>query len=103
MTRFLLVTLLFMPVGSIAQPASIESSLRETELAALARLEHELELLKVTIDEAQAASKPSRLRFDYERLRLDLEKIRLGLREHRAGELRQPRAIEPMSGEYIRD
>ena len=85
-----------------AVPATAPTATRieENELAILARLEHELELLKVTVREAEASARGSRLQFDYAQLRLDLDKIRLGIRAHRVGELSEPRAIEPLSGDY---
>ena len=79
-------------------PAPVRMS--ESELAILARLEHELELLKETVREAQASARPGKLQFDYDQLRLDIDRIRLGIRSHRIGELTEPRAIEALSGDY---
>ncbi len=83
---------------TMAAPAPVRMS--ESELAILARLEHELELLKETVREAQASAKPGKLQFDYDQLRLDIDRIRLGIRSHRIGELTEPRAIEALSGDY---
>ena len=81
----------------VVQPRTIE-----TELAALTRLEREIQLLEPLLREAQNAAQSNRLQFDYDALRLDLDRIRLGIREYRAGELSQPRQIEPLSGDYRR-
>jgi len=86
-------------VDSIAQ---LQLRTTETELAALTRLEHELVLLEQTVREAERASNRARYQFAYDALRLDLARIRQGIREYRAGELSQPREIEPLSGEYRR-
>ena len=83
---------------SVAAPVPVRMS--ESELAILARLEHEMELLKETVREAQASARPGKLQFDYEQLRLDIDRIRLGIRSHRIGELTEPRAIEALSGDY---
>jgi len=84
--------------NAMAAPAPVRMS--ESELAILARLEHELELLKETVREAQASARPGKLQFDYDQLRLDIDRIRLGIRSHRIGELSEPRAIEALSGDY---
>ena len=86
-------------VDSIAQ---LQLRTNETELAALTRLENELLLLEHTVREAERAGQHLRYQFSYDALRLDLTRIRLGIREYRAGELSQPREIEPLSGEYRR-
>lgn len=86
-------------VDSIAQ---LQLRTNETELAALTRLENELLLLEHTVREAERAGQHLRYQFSYDALRLDLTRIRLGIREYRAGELTQPREIEPLSGEYRR-
>jgi RAQPRD family integrative conjugative element protein len=100
-TGHLLCFLICFPFWSSAQASTVTTPVaRETELAALARLEHEIELLKVTIREAETSTRGTRLRFDYDALRLDLDKIKLGIREHRLGELDTPRVIEPLSGDY---
>ena len=83
---------------TMAAPSPVRMS--ESELAILARLEHELELLKETVREAQASARPGKLQFDYDQLRLDIDRIRLGIRSHRIGELTEPRAIEALSGDY---
>ncbi len=86
-------------VDSIAQ---LQLRTNETELAALTRLENELLLLVHTVREAERAGQHLRYQFSYDALRQDLTRIRLGIREYRAGELSQPREIEPLSGEYRR-
>ena len=83
---------------TLAAPTPVRMS--ESELAILARLEHEMELLKDTVREAQASARPGKLQFDYDQLRLDIDRIRLGIRSHRIGELTEPRAIEALSGDY---
>jgi RAQPRD family integrative conjugative element protein len=74
----------------------------ENELTILARLEAELALLGPTLREAEMAGQNTRQQFDYEQLRLDIDRIRFGLRQYRSGELDQPRALPPISGEYRR-
>ena len=91
-------------VDSIAQ---LQLRTTETELAVLTRLEHELVLLEPIVRESERASNHARYQFDYDALRLDLTRIRQGIREYRAGELSQPREIEPikiepLSGDYRR-
>ncbi len=86
-------------VDSMAQ---LQLRTTETELAALTRLERELALLEPTVVEAERSSKHARYQFDYDALRLDLDHIRQGIREYRAGELSQPREIEPLDGDYRR-
>ncbi len=86
-------------VDSIAQ---LQLRTIETELAALTRLDRELALLEPTVVEAERASNQARYQFDYQALRLDLDRIRQGIREYRAGELSQPREIEPLDGDYRR-
>ena len=86
-------------VDSIAQ---LQLRTNETELAALTRLETELLLLEHTVREAERASQHARYQFAYDALRLDLKRIGQGIREYRAGELKQPREIEPLAGEYRR-
>ena len=87
------------PVDSIAH---LQLRTNETELAALTRLETELLLLERTVRDAERASQHLRYQFAYDALRLDLTRIRNGIREYRAGELSQPREIEPLAGEYRR-
>ena len=96
--RMDIITQGFESAPTMAAPAPVRMS--ESELAILARLEHELELLKETVREAQASAKPGKLQFDYDQLRLDIDRIRLGIRSHRIGELTEPRAIEALSGDY---
>jgi RAQPRD family integrative conjugative element protein len=88
------------PVAKSAPLIAVRTT--ETELEALARLEHELLALREVIRDARASGGNGRLQFDYDRLTLDLDTIRLGIRKYRAGELDQPRAIEGLSGEYRR-
>ena len=81
-------------------PVPRPTRMQESELDALARIEHELALIKLSIAEAQSRAQGTRLQFDYEALRLDIDRIRLGIRAHRVGELTQPREIEPLQGDY---
>ena len=82
--------------------AHLQLRTNETELAALTRLETELLLLEHTVRDAERASQHARYQFAYDALRRDLTRIRQGIREYRAGELSQPREIEPLDGEYRR-
>ena len=82
--------------------AHLQLRTNETELAALTRLETELLLLEHTVRDAERASQHARYQFAYDALRRDLTRIRNGIREYRAGELSQPREIEPLDGEYRR-
>ena len=86
--------------SALPTAAAAPVRMSESELAILARLEHELELLKETVREAQASARAGELQFDYDQLRLDIDRIRLGIRSHRIGELTEPRAIEALSGDY---
>ena len=83
-----------------ASPTAAPVRMSESELAILARIEHELELLKETVREAQSTARAGKLQFDYDQLRLDIDRIRLGIRSHRIGELTEPRAIKALSGDY---
>jgi RAQPRD family integrative conjugative element protein len=86
------------PVAGL--PVARPTRMQESELDALARIEHELALIKLSIAEAQSRAQGTRLQFDYDALRLDIDRIRFGIRAHRIGELAQPREIEPLQGDY---
>ena len=73
------------------------------EREALARLAHEIEALEPLIREAEAqAPSQARIRFRYDWLRLDLQRVAAGIEEHLAAPRAEPRAIEPLRGDYRR-
>ena len=75
----------------------------DTEREALARIIHELELLRPLLVEAKAAADPdSRIQFRYDWLKKDLERIRHGIQEHIDAPRAEPRSVTPLRGDYRR-
>ena len=73
----------------------------EAERESLARIIHELEVLEPLLAEAEAAADPdARIRFRYDWLKKDLERIRQGIQEHIDAPRTEPRAVEPLRGDY---
>lgn len=73
------------------------------ERSALARLNHELQVLEPLIQEAQTqADLDARIRFRYDWLRQDLARIRFGIQEHIDVPRGEPRRVEPLRGDYRR-
>ena len=71
------------------------------EREVLARLEQELTYLQRLAREAQAQRSPTpRTPFRYDLLMRDLDAIRHGIRQHLQGPGTEPRAFEPLRGNY---
>ena len=71
------------------------------EREVLARLEQELTFLQRLAREAQAQRNPTtRTPFRYDLLMRDLDAIRHGIRQHLQGPGTEPRAFEPLRGNY---
>lgn len=88
-----LLLLLFVPF--------VASADADAERTALAKIKHELEILKPLIAEAKAQSdKDARVMFQYDWLVLDLDRISLGIQEHLSAPSTQPRSFPPLTGDY---
>ncbi len=75
----------------------------DAEWQALARIIHEIEILKPLLAEAKAAADPdSRIQFRYDWLKKDLERIRRGIQEHIDAPRAEPRSVTPLRGDYRR-
>ncbi len=75
----------------------------DAERQALARIIHEIEILKPLLAEAKAAADPdARIHFRYDWLRQDLERVRQGIREHIDAPRAEPRSVAPLGGDYRR-
>jgi RAQPRD family integrative conjugative element protein len=73
------------------------------ERAALARINHELQVIEPLITEAASQANPNaRIRFQYNWLRQDLDRIRLGVQEHIDTPRSEPRTFPPLRGDYRR-
>lgn len=73
----------------------------DVEREALARIVHELEVLQTLIDRAELVADPdARVHFRYDWLREDLERVRKGIQEHIDAPRNEPRAVEPLRGDY---
>jgi len=94
---FLSLTLLGALTGA---PARADS---DAERAALARLAHEIQALGALVEEAERqAPADARIRFQYGWLRADLRRVRAGIAEHLNAPPGEPRAFEPLQGDYRR-
>ena len=82
----------------------IASSVRadaDGERAALARIIHELDVLKPLMIEAQSQANPdARIQFQYDWLVLDIHRIQSGIKEHLTAPRTQPRSFPPLKGDY---
>ncbi len=75
----------------------------DAERQALARIIHELELLRPVLVEAKAAADPdARIHFRYDWLKKDLERVRQGIQEHIDAPRAEPRSVAPLRGDYRR-
>ncbi len=75
----------------------------DAEREALARIIHEIEILKPLLAEAKAIADPdSRIQFRYDWLKKDLERIRRGIQEHIDAPRAEPRSVTPLRGDYRR-
>lgn len=87
-----LVAALLLPIAARAEG--------DAERENLARIEHELTLLKDMVAQASKDAEPNeRVRFDYDYLLKDLELVRRGIEDHLDAP-RQPRPISALSGQY---
>ena len=75
----------------------------DTERQVLARIIHEIEILKPLLAEAKAAADPdSRIQFRYDWLKKDLERVRQGIQEHIDAPRAEPRSVAPLRADYRR-
>ncbi len=96
-------TILLLGVFAIALHGPLAYADADAERQALARIIHELELLRPLLVEAKAAADPdSRIQFRYDWLKKDLERIRRGIQEHIDAPRAEPRSVTPLRGDYRR-
>ncbi len=96
-------TILFLGVFAIALQSPFAFADADAEREALARIIHELELLKPLLVEAKAAADPdARIHFRYDWLKKDLERVRQGIQEHIDAPRAEPRSVAPLRGDYRR-
>ena len=96
-------TMLLLGAFAIALQSPLAFADADAERQALARIIHELELLKPLLAEAKAAADPdARIHFRYDWLRQDLERVRQGIREHIDAPRAEPRSVAPLGGDYRR-
>ena len=73
------------------------------ERAALARIDHELQVIEPLITEASSQANPdARIRFQYDWLRQDVDRIRRGIQAHIDAPRSEPRTFPPLRGDYRR-
>ena len=85
----------------VALAASDVNADAHSERDALARVVHELDLLKPLIDAAEAEANPdARVRFRYDWLRADLRQVESGIQDHIDAPRVEPRAFPPLGGDY---
>ena len=92
-------------LGLLAIALSVQSVVADTdgERAALARINHELQVIGPLITEAASqANADARIRFQYDWLRQDLDRIRLGIQTHIDAPRSEPRTFPPLRGDYRR-
>ena len=86
-----------------ALPAQFAAADADGERAALARIDHELQVIEPLITEASSQANPdARIRFQYEWLRQDLDHIRRGIQAHIDAPRSEPRTFPPLRGDYRR-
>ncbi len=96
-------TILLLGVFAIALQSPLVFADADAEREALARIIHELEILKPLLAEAKAAADPdARIHFRYDWLNKDLERVRQGIREHIDAPRAEPRSVAPLRGDYRR-
>ena len=96
-------TMLLLGVFAIALQSPLAYANADAEREALARIIHELELLKPLLAEAKAAADPdARIHFRYDWLNKDLERVRQGIREHIDAPRAEPQSVAPLRGDYRR-
>ena len=86
-----------------AVPVPFAAADADGERAALARIDHELQVIEPLITEASSQANPdARIRFQYEWLRQDLDHIRRGIQAHIDAPRSEPRTFPPLRGDYRR-
>ena len=96
-------TILLLGVFAIALQSPLAYADADAERQALARIIHEIEILKPLLAEAKAAADPdSRIQFRYDWLKKDLERIRQGIQEHIDAPRAEPRSVAPLRADYRR-
>lgn len=92
-------------MGALLLAAAITNiSYADTELenASLARIINVLNSLTPLINEAkQQQDKTTRVQFQYSALQLDINKIKTGIAEKLQTQTVEPRAVSPISGDYL--
>ena len=95
--------ILFFGVFAIALQSPFVFADADAEREALARIIHEIELVKPLLAEAKAAADPdARIHFRYDWLKKDLERVRHGIQEHIDAPRAEPRIVAPLRGDYRR-
>lgn len=96
-------TIFFLGVIVIGLQSPLAYADADAEREALARIIHELELLRPLLAEAKAAADPdARIHFRYDWLKKDLDRVRQGIREHIDAPRAEPRSVAPLRGDYRR-
>ena len=96
-------TIFFLGVIVIGLQSPLAYADADAEREALARIIHELELLRPLLAEAKAAADPdARIHFRYDWLKKDLDRVRQGIREHIDAPRAEPRSVAPLGGDYRR-
>ena len=84
-------------------PVQFAAADADGERAALARIDHELQVIEPLITEAASQANPdARIRFQYDCFRQDLDRIRRGIDEHINAPRAEPRTFPPLRGDYRR-
>lgn len=97
------VGLVILAVGILSTVIGTAWADSDGEREALARIVHELRALEPLIQEAEAQADPqARIRFEYLWLRKDIAKMIQGVQDHIDGPRAEPRAVEPLRGDYRR-
>ncbi len=98
-----MLTILLLGVFAIALQGPPAYADADAERQALARIIHEIEILKPLLAEAKAAADPDcRIQFRYDWLKKDLERVRQGIQEHIDAPRAEPRSVTPLRGDYRR-
>lgn len=94
--------LLFGLIGTIL-PVQFAMADADSERETLARIAHELQVVKPLVDQAAAQANPdARIRFQYNWLQQDLDRIRFGIQDHINTPRSEPRTFPPLRGDYRR-
>ena len=94
-------TIILLHVFALGLASPLAHADADAERETLARIIHELEVLEPLLAEAKGTADPdTRIRFRYDWLKKDLERIRQGIQEHIDAPRTEPRAVEPLRGDY---